>query len=140
VLACGSVTVTDTKRSAHALLLRAPQADAAKETGSYTLNFLWLDKNVAVSVDQMFSKVRARWERGTAGVRVAGVYACRVRRQGTAWGLPGERWKYECLPPPAECGAMRMWEQRMQRMQALLLGASLLTGARPRMRRRSGAP
>ena len=29
-----------------------------KDPTSYSLNFLWLDKNVAVSVDQVFSKVR----------------------------------------------------------------------------------
>ena len=41
-----------------------PDAEALlqgpKDPASYSLNFLWLDKNVAVSVDQVFSKVRRR--------------------------------------------------------------------------------
>ena len=36
------------------------QAPGPKDPASYSLNFLWLDKNVAVSVDQVFSKVRRR--------------------------------------------------------------------------------
>ena len=38
---------------------RAP-LQGPKDPASYSLNFLWLDKNVAVSVDQVFSKVRRR--------------------------------------------------------------------------------
>ena len=48
------------------MFMQGPVGDAealpqgVKDPASYSLNFLWLDKNVAVSVDQVFSKVRRR--------------------------------------------------------------------------------
>jgi len=139
VRAGGSVTVDwQAKRSAHVLPLRAPQADAPKEAGSYTLNFLWLDKNVAVSVDQMFSKVCARWERGAAAACVAGVHACRVPLQGIAWGPLRARREYEChVAAGARARGSDACSGCKQARSAR--ACSLLTGAWPCVRRRSGA-
>ena len=40
--------------------LEAEEAAGADFTPAYALNFLWLDKNIAVAVDQIFSRVRSQ--------------------------------------------------------------------------------
>ena len=66
------------------------------DAAEFSLNFLWLDKNIAVAVDQVFHQVRRRCGADVAllrwlGLGVGWLAGCRAgeRGEGSSWGSQG---------------------------------------------------